>query len=146
MGRLLAGFGGLFALVLVPLALAPNVIWMVIPGHLIFSIIVTLGALQQGFDGRRRGAQAWGGLYLVTSLAIAWAMDSGAYSRNSGYWMVPWALLLTWGWIPAVAISVGVSVGPARRRRLNAKVVQRRKKRSRETKRSGPPLGADGEE
>ena len=99
MGRLISGFGILFAIALVPLALAPNVVWIVIPGHLIFSLVVTLGAAQQGFDGQPRGVSGWGVLYVATSIAIATAMSFGEQTRMSWYWMVPWAFMLLWGWL-----------------------------------------------
>ena len=128
MGRLLGGFGLLFALFLIPLALAPNVIWLVLPGHLVFSVVVVAGALQQGFDGHQGGARLWGALYLIATICIAIAMEWGASGRGSDYWLVPWAVLLIWGWIPAVAILAGVWMAPVRRRRLNALAIKHRKR------------------
>lgn len=140
MGRLLAGFGILFGLLLVPIALAPNVVWMVIPGHLVFSVLVILGALQQGFEGNEFGAKAWGVLYLITSVGIAIAMEFSGATRDSWYWMVPWAMMLTWAWVPAIAIAVGAWMGPIRRRRLSAAAVRKRKQRRRGV-RGGPGTG-----
>lgn len=140
MGRLVAGFGLLFALALVPLALAPNVVWMVIPGHFVFSLVVTLGAAHQGFVGHSRGVTGWGVLYMVTSIAIAASMGFGEETRLSWYWMVPWALMLVWGWIPAVTILFASMFAPARRRRLNAKAIRSRKKQA-DPYRSGKSVG-----
>ena len=129
MGRLIAGFGILFALALVPIALAPNVVWMVIPGHFIFSLIVTLGAAQQGFAGQGRGVSGWGVLYVVTSIAIAASMSFGEDARISWYWMVPWTFMLLWGWVPAVTILAASMFAPVRRRRLNFRAIRSRKRR-----------------
>jgi hypothetical protein len=128
MGRLLGGFGVLFAMALVPLALAPNVVWLAIPGHFIFSLVVAVGAVQQGFDGQATGVKAWGILYVVTSVGIAVAMEFGGATRASWYWMVPWTFMLLWGWFPAVVISLAAWGSPARQRRLNRQAVRNRKR------------------
>ena len=128
MGRLLGGFGILLALFLIPLSLTPSVIWMVLPGHLLFSCLVCAGALQQGFDGHQNGARLWGALYLVATLGISGAMEWGAAGWQNDYWLVPWGILLVWGWIPAAAILAGAWIAPARRRRLNAMAVRKRKR------------------
>ena len=135
MGRLLGGFGLLLALFLIPLSLTPSVIWMVLPGHLLFSCVVCVGVLQQGFDGQLNGTRLWGAIYLLTSIAIAISMETGGAGWQSDYWLVPWGMLLLWGWIPAVAILVGSWIAPVRLRRLNSIAVRKRKHaRARETK------------
>ena len=103
-------------------------VWLVLPGHLIFSILVSVGALQQGFDGSTLGAKAWGVLYVATSFGIAIAMELGGGARDSWYWMVPWSFLLIWGWAPAIAIAAGAWMAPIRLRRLNATSIRKRKR------------------
>ena len=127
MGRLLGMFGGLFALLLVPLALAPHTSWLLLPGHLLFSLVTIGGTLQQGFEGRPRGAQAWGALYVAVSIGIAIALETGAGARESWYWMAPWSILLLWAWIPAICIVFGSWIGEVRRNRLSQYAVRKRK-------------------
>ena len=131
MGRITAVFGALFGILLIPLALAPQTAWLVLPGHLFFSGLAVVGPLIEGFRGHPGRARTWGLLYVAATVLIVVALDRGSSARESWYWMFPWTFVLIWSWIPAAAALVGTSMGAARRNRLSRRAVDQRRLDSR---------------
>ena len=130
MGRLLGGFGFVLGALLIPLALAPNIIWLVLPGHIVFSELVCTGAFIAGFQGNAMAVRLWGGFYALISVGLALTMDLGSSARESWYWMIPWTILLMWGWIPAVVVTGSLWLAPIRARRLDAVAISKRRRQT----------------
>lgn len=132
MQGLTAVLAGLLAVVLVPLALAGGTAWMLLPGHLLFAITCALGAILAGWDGHPGRARAFGGGYLVATLAVVLALTVGSEARDgSWYWMLPWALGLFWAWVPPVIAGIFAEIGTSRRRARTRRVVRRRRMQKR---------------
>lgn len=129
MGRLLAIFAGLLAVLLVPLALGGPTTLLLLPAHLGLALVVSTGAALDGLDGYPERARRWGFFYLLATLAMVLALEVGAGVRGKalGYWGVPWAVMLLWGWIPPVVSGFAGMVGAARERRLVKRAVRRRR-------------------
>ena len=130
MGRLLAIFAGLLAVLLVPLALGGPTTLLLLPAHLGLSLVVSTGAALDGLDGHAERARRWGFFYLLATLAMVVALEVGAGVRGKslGYWGVSWAVMLLWGWAPPVISGFSGMVGAARGRRLVRSTVRRRRK------------------
>lgn len=146
MQALLGVIAALLGSVLVPLALAGGTAWLVVPGHLMLAAACTGGAVLAGLGGRPGRARAFGGGYLLASLAMVAALGLGSDVRGgSWYWMVPWSLVLCWGWVPPVVAGAMAFVGTSRRRSRTRSVVRRRRRRlerAREWREAEPDPGA----
>jgi len=128
MGRVAAVFGGLVGVLLVPLALAAPTAWVLVPAHLLFSVLVTIATTGEGFAGRPERARLWGLAYLVASVAMVAALELGAGVRSSRYWIGPWVLVLLWAWVPPVAAGLAGWMGEARERALGRRAVRSRRR------------------
>lgn len=127
MARLAAVFGALLALLLVPLALAPTTAWLLLPAHLVFTVLVSCAALGEGWVGHPGRARAWGGSYLVASVLMVAALELGGRVHTPGYTWLPWTCALIWGWTAPLAAGLGGMLGEQRRRHLIGRAVAARK-------------------
>ena len=103
---------------------------LLLPGHLLFGVLVMTGATLDGWAGRPEAARGWLFAYVVHGILLVALLEMGADVRGEarGYWGLPWTALVVWGWVPPLwAGSMGV-VGVWRRRRLVHSVVAARKK------------------
>jgi hypothetical protein len=133
---LLAAGGGLIALLLIPLALSPQTAWVLLPAHLLLTVLATIGAVAEGSAGWPARARMWGAAYVVATAAMVAALSLGANARGSGmlYWGAPWLAALLWGWIPPIASGLSGWMGEARRRQRNRSALRQRR-----AARSAPP-------
>lgn len=117
-------------LLLPPLALSAPTAILVVPGHLLFAVLVVIGAVIGGWAGRPEGPRAWMLGYLVITLATAAALEVGAELRGAGlgYWGIPWTAVLLWGWLPPVVAGLAGWLGVQRRQRLSRRAVAARRK------------------
>ena len=129
MQGLLAVLAGLLGVLLVPVALAGGTAWLLLPTHLVFAGACTLGAILAGIDGYPGRVRAFGGVYLVASIAAVVALSWGSSARDdSWYWILPWAGSLLWAWAPPVVVGVFTFVGSRRRRFRTRRTVRRRRR------------------
>lgn len=128
MGRILAVFGGLVGLLLVPLALAGPTAWLLLPAHGVFALLATAGSVVEGVAGRPQRARLWLLGYLVASVAMVAGMELGSMVRGQSYWTLPLAILLLWAWIPAAVAGVAGWFGE---HRLLARTRRSRRRRRR---------------
>jgi hypothetical protein len=126
---LLALLAGANALVLLALALSGPTAVMLVPGHALFATLVCAGAMVDGWWGRPDRARAWVGMYLVASILLVAVLEFGADMRHEGmgYWGLPWAFMLMWGWVPPLVGGAAGVLGVLRRRSLVASTVRKRK-------------------
>lgn len=127
MGRLLAVVCGLWGLLLVPIALAPQTAWLVVPAHLGFTLLAAVAAVGEGIAGRGGSARAFGGWHLVATVLAVAALQVGSQVAGIRYWMAPWAIVLYWAWIPAVVSGLSGIVGEWVGERRSARAVRIRK-------------------
>jgi len=141
MTRVLAVQAGILGLLLAPLALAGPTAWLLIPVHAVFSTLVTLGAVLDGWNGRPESARRWGFAYLVATALMIGALQLGAQTREAGflYWSGPWISALAWGWIPPILAGGAGFVGDWRERRLGTRAVRRRQRVPAPSSGSSPP-------
>ncbi|TVQ91122.1 MAG: hypothetical protein EA397_11550 [Deltaproteobacteria bacterium] len=126
---LLALFTTLLGAMLIPLALASGTAWLLLPGHLVFSILCCLGPILAALGGRSWRARTYGLGYLALSIALVIALAIGSEVREgSWYWILPWAGGLLWAWIPPVIATGSAWVADLRRAQRTASVVSRRRK------------------
>lgn len=127
--KTLGVFAGLFAVLFVPLGLAPVTSWMIIPAHFTFTLLTVAGMSLAGLSGRKNAVPWWLWGYLVATALASFGLELGASARSSGvgYWIISWTGMLLWAWIP---ISLSFIFGPLanyRHRRLSRKSVKERK-------------------
>jgi hypothetical protein len=128
---LIGVLAALLGVLLVPLALAGGTAWLLLPAHFVFAGACSLGALLAGLSGHPGRVRAFGGGYLVASLAAVVALSVGSEVRQgSWYWMLPWAGVLVWAWVPPLVTGFAGAVAGGRRRRRIRRVVRRRRKRA----------------
>ena len=127
MRRLAAVVGALLGIVLPFVALAPLTAWLILPGHLVFTMIAATAPVMEGWDGHPEAARVWGGLYLVASVVLVAALELGSQVHGATYVWLPWTAMLSWGWMPPIASGVGGWLGQRRRRRLSRAAVLRRR-------------------
>jgi hypothetical protein len=127
LGRLAAILGALLAAVLIPLALSPTTAWLILPGHLTFTLLASAAAVAEGWLGHPGRARAWGGGYLVASVGMVAALELGSRVFGQGYTWLPWTAVLIWGWVPPVVSGLSGALGEQRRRRLARLSVGQRK-------------------
>ena len=129
MGRLLAIFGGLIGVLLVPLALVSPTAWLLLPAHLAFTVLATVAALGSGVAGRPGRARAWGVGHLLASIAMVTALEIGSRAAGgSCYWIVPWLPAVMWGWIPSVAGGLSGWFGESVSRYRSSRAIRRRRR------------------
>jgi hypothetical protein len=126
MARLAAIFGGLTGLLLPFLALVAPTAWLLLPAHLLFSGLVCLASIGEGLSSRPERARRWGLGYLVSTLLAIGAFDLGARVADRAYWLVPWTILLAWGWIPPVVAGLAGWGGDGLRAWRSGRAVRRR--------------------
>lgn len=125
---LLAIVAALAGLLLVPLALAAGTAWLVLPAHLGFSVLCCVSAVLAGLSGRPWQARVVGLAYLGLSLAMVVALSVGAQVRaGSWYWVVPWAGVLLWAWIPPPVALLAAELAKVRRAQRTRWTVGRRR-------------------
>ncbi len=128
MRGLLAIFGALIGLLIIPLGLVPPTTVLLVPGHLLLTVLATVGALTEGLGGRPERARLWGFGYLVSSVLAVGALEIASHRTESSWWLAPWFLMVIWGWIPpAVAGAAGWLGEPIAKNRLK-RVLRRRRK------------------
>ena len=130
MRRLTAIFGGLVAVLSIPLALAAPTAWVLVVAHLGFTAIATVGAALEGLAGHGERARLWGLFYLVATVLMVATLEFAATERGAGtsYWAAPWLAALLWGWIPPVIAGLGGLFGEERARALTRRAVRRRRR------------------
>jgi hypothetical protein len=110
------------------LALSSGTSWLVVPGHLLFSLVAVVAALSALVEGRPGRARTIGLLYLGFSVAAAAALGWGAEMRGERWsWVLPWVAMLAWGWVPPVVSAVSAWGAAARARSVRRAVVRNRK-------------------
>jgi hypothetical protein len=126
--RLFAVLSGLLGVVLVPLALTLGTAIVLLPSHFLFAVLCTAGSLVAAGGGRSFAPRAFGGWFLLCSLAAAVALDLGSRVGPFAYWWLAWTPALVWSWVPplvaALAAEIGRFLGSTRSRRA----VRRRKR------------------
>lgn len=129
MRRLLAIFGGLCCFLLIALGLSAPMALLLLPAHLLFTVLAGIGALLEGLAGFPERARRWGLLYLVGTAAMLGALEVGATVHGVGlrYWAAPWLAALVWGWIPPVVAGLAGVVGSFRQRRLDRAAIADRR-------------------
>jgi hypothetical protein len=128
--RLLAIFGALLGILLVPLALIGPTAVLLLPAHLAFTATATAGALGEGVAGHPERARWWGLMHLVGSFAMVGALELGArIIEHSAYWVVPWTAAVLWGWIPSVTAGVAGWAGEGILRWRSGRAVRLRHRR-----------------
>ncbi len=127
MGRLAAILGALIGLLLVPLALVSPTWLLLLPAHLLFTLLALAATVAEGLAGRAERARQWGFGHLVATIAMIGALELGARVDGSRWWLIPWVLVLLWGWLPITVSGVAGWAGDEIRGRRSARAVKRRK-------------------
>ncbi len=127
MRRLLAILAGSLGFVSMPLALSSITSWLLVPCHAVLTAVACAGAVAEAGGGRPERARLWGLAYLVATALMLGALEVGA-ARGGGYWSLPLAAVLMWGWVPPLVAGLAGWWGGARRRRLATRAVRQRKR------------------
>lgn len=127
MGRLGAVIGALVGVLLVPLALVSPTYVLLLPAHLIFTALAVVAAVLEGLAGRPERARLWGFGHLVASIAMIGALELGARVSGTSWWVLPWILVLLWGWLPISIAGLSGWAGEYIRQRRSDRAVRLRR-------------------
>lgn len=124
---MLAVFGGLTGVLIVPLGLVAPTAWLLVPAHAAFTALCVMGAVLSGARGAADAARRWGAWHAVATIGAMTGFELGRRAQEGIWWMAPWLLILIWAWIPMVVAGLAGAVGEAVRRSWDQRVVARRR-------------------
>lgn len=127
MRRLLAVFGGLTGIFIVPLGLVAPTAWLLVPAHAAFTAVCIVGALLSAARGHADGARRWGAWHLIATVGAMTGFELGRRASDGVWWVAPWLLILLWAWIPMVVAGVAGAAGDLVRAWWDRRVVARRR-------------------
>lgn len=127
MRRLLAIFGGLTGILILPLGLVAPTAWLLVPAHAAFTALCILGALLSAARGAADAARRWGAWHIVATIGAMTGFELGRRAQEGAWWMAPWLLILLWAWIPMVVAGLAGAVGERLGRAWDQRVVARRR-------------------
>jgi hypothetical protein len=126
--RLAGVLATLLSLALFGAALGPVTGWLIVPGHLAFSAVCVIGGTSASLVGHGRTVRFFGWGYLVGTIGMVVGLSLGEQVENgSWYWIIPWALVLLWGWLPPLWLFALVPMAEIRASVRTKAVVARRR-------------------
>lgn len=128
MRRVAAVVAGLCGVLLVPLGLSWETMWLMPLAHLTLCLLAAGLALQEGWRGRPGVARAWGAWVLVATAAGMAALDRAGWAEGHAMWWLPYLATLGWGWMPIAAAWGAGQAGEGRQRALARAAVRRRQR------------------
>lgn len=125
---MLAVFGGLTGLLVMPLGLVGPTAWVLVPAHAAFTALCVVGALAEAVRGRGEAARRWGLWHVVATIGAMVGFELGRRASGGAWWIVPWLLILCWSWIPIVVGGLAGMFGDWAGRAWDRRVVERRRR------------------